>query len=391
MGAVATYTFTDVQANHTIAASFVVKTYTITATAGPGGTITPSGTVAVACGADQGFAIAPAAGFGILDVVVDGSSVGPLASYTFTGVAANHTIHASFVDTQCPSVTVVAPNGGETLFVTLNVDLTWTATDNVGVTCVDLLLSRTGAAGPYTPIASCIPNSGSYAWPVSGPPTNAAVLKVVGHDAAGNACEDLSDAEFRILDYPVPVLLAQFQANPLDGGVELRWQLNDVVPFVRTEIERSETIQGPYAKLDEAVHAEGQEYVLLDRTAEAGRTYWYRLNGLTGGGQVVTFPPLSTTAGMPITEFALPAISPNPTRDLARISFAVPRSSHVRVTVVDVQGRQVATLIDRNFNVGRYQVTWNGESERGRVASGIYFIRLEAPGKNLVQRVVFMH
>ena len=98
VGAVASYTFTTVTANHTIAASFAVNgPYTITASAGTGGSISPSGAVVVACGGSQLFTIAPDACNTIQDVLVDGVSVGAVASYTFTTVTANHTIAASFL------------------------------------------------------------------------------------------------------------------------------------------------------------------------------------------------------------------------------------------------------------------------------------------------------
>ncbi len=87
VGAVSSYTFTGVSANHTIAASFVQTTYTITASAGTGGSISPSGPVTVNCGTDQSFTITPASCYQIADVLVDGVSVGAVASYTFTGVA----------------------------------------------------------------------------------------------------------------------------------------------------------------------------------------------------------------------------------------------------------------------------------------------------------------
>jgi len=96
VGAVSSYTFTNVQANHTIAASFAGDTYTILASAGAGGSIAPSGAVTVNCGADQAFAITADACYSIADVLVDGASVGAVASYTFTNVQANHTIAASF-------------------------------------------------------------------------------------------------------------------------------------------------------------------------------------------------------------------------------------------------------------------------------------------------------
>ena len=100
VGAVTSYTFTNVTANHTIAASFAIDTHTITATAGANGTISPSGSVTVNHGGSQTFTITPNTGYHVADVLVDGISVGAVTSYTFTNVTANHTIAASFaIDT----------------------------------------------------------------------------------------------------------------------------------------------------------------------------------------------------------------------------------------------------------------------------------------------------
>jgi hypothetical protein len=76
-GALAGYTFTNVNANHTIAASFSLNgPYTIAASAGTGGTITPTGAASVACGGEQTFAIAAGDCYTLADVVVDGASQG---------------------------------------------------------------------------------------------------------------------------------------------------------------------------------------------------------------------------------------------------------------------------------------------------------------------------
>ncbi len=77
----------------------------ITATAGEGGIITPSGRVYVTEGEDQTFTITPVVGFAIEDVLVDGVSVGAVDSYTFTNVTGTHTISASFkVSSSTPGV-----------------------------------------------------------------------------------------------------------------------------------------------------------------------------------------------------------------------------------------------------------------------------------------------
>ena len=114
VGAVTSYTFTNVTANHTIAASFAIDTYTITAIAGANGSITPSGAVTVDLWRQPGFTITPAAGYHVADVLVDGVSVGAVTSYTFTNVTANHTIAASFAINTYTITALAGANGSIT-------------------------------------------------------------------------------------------------------------------------------------------------------------------------------------------------------------------------------------------------------------------------------------
>ena len=70
--------------------------HTITATAGEGGTIDPSGAVQITDGKSRTFTITADEGYFLSDVKVDGESIGPKASYTFTNVKADHSIAAEF-------------------------------------------------------------------------------------------------------------------------------------------------------------------------------------------------------------------------------------------------------------------------------------------------------
>jgi len=96
------YTFTNVTANHTIEATFAINTYTITATAGENGTITPSGNQTINHGESIEFTITPNSGYLVAEVLVDGIPVTIIPEeggvYTFTNVTANHTIDVSFVE-----------------------------------------------------------------------------------------------------------------------------------------------------------------------------------------------------------------------------------------------------------------------------------------------------
>jgi len=106
--------------DHTIHATFASQptNFTITATAGPGGSISPPGVVSVPEGGSKTFTIAPNTGYQIADVQVDGRSEGPVPTYTFTNVIASHTIHATFISSDqyiinstANSWSIIAPKG----------------------------------------------------------------------------------------------------------------------------------------------------------------------------------------------------------------------------------------------------------------------------------------
>jgi hypothetical protein len=96
------------------------------------------------------------------------------------------------------------------------------------------------------------------------------------------------------------------------------------------------------------------------------------------------------TAGVgerPVADFELAPVQPNPLRGAGRIGFALPSASSVRLSVVDVQGREVAVLAEGVFEAGRHQVRWEGASA-GQVGPGLYFVRLSVAGRSLVRRTV---
>ena len=95
-GIITQYLFRNVQANHHIEAIFKeIIRYTITATATPGGQITPTGSLVLEEGAYQLYTIAPAETYRLTDVFVDNVSIGPVKSYAFTADE-DHTIHVLF-------------------------------------------------------------------------------------------------------------------------------------------------------------------------------------------------------------------------------------------------------------------------------------------------------
>ena len=104
----------------TVTASFVaIPSFTITATAGSGGAISPSGSVNVNKGGTQTFTITPNNGYTVSDVTVDGVSVGAVAAYTFANVAASHSITSTFVASGCANLPVKIARATPLYFSTL--------------------------------------------------------------------------------------------------------------------------------------------------------------------------------------------------------------------------------------------------------------------------------
>ena len=77
-----------------------VGVYDITAQTSNGGTVSPQGTVSVMRGGSQKYTITPKSGYTISDVFIDGESIGPVKTYTFTNVTSKHTILATFKKSQ---------------------------------------------------------------------------------------------------------------------------------------------------------------------------------------------------------------------------------------------------------------------------------------------------
>ena len=92
----------------------------------------------------------------------------------------------------------------------------------------------------------------------------------------------------------------------------------------------------------------------------------------------------SASAEAAITEVELTAIAPNPSTGSARVSFALPEAGPARVTVYDVRGRSVATLVDGPLSAGRHEATLDS----GSLAAGVYVVRLEAGGAVVTRQAV---
>ena len=128
-----------------------VLTYTITASAGANGAISPVGVTTLNHTQSQVYAITPNSGYKVSDVLVDGASVGAVSTYTFSNPTANHTISASFVQL-IPDHVVVTPVAPQTLTPPQTIQFTGQVQDKDNYVIPGLSLTWNGAdtAGLYT-------------------------------------------------------------------------------------------------------------------------------------------------------------------------------------------------------------------------------------------------
>ncbi len=110
-----------------------------------------------------------------------------------------------------------------------------------------------------------------------------------------------------------------------------------------------------------------------------------QIGGLGWGCSLVGLPDPETPA------FWLGQNHPNPFNPRTTIDFSVPTAGLARVLVYGVDGRRVATLVDRHIEAGPHEIVWNGRDDSDRrLPSGIYYARLEAGGQAATLKLLLM-
>jgi hypothetical protein len=109
-------------------------------------------------------------------------------------------------------------------------------------------------------------------------------------------------------------------------------------------------------------------------------------SGLSSGPLCVNVPERAPV------RYALVGAVPNPFNPATSIFFDVPApGGRVSITVYDVAGRRIASLLDRECPPGRQSVYWDGRTDHsGHAASGVYMCRMEAPGFKGVLKITLL-
>lgn len=370
VGTPTSYTFSAINANHTIAASFAPITWTITASASALGAIAPSGAVIVNQAASQAFTITPQTGAHVADVLVDGVSVGAVTAYTFTNVEAAHTIAASFAADQL-SLTVSHTGSGA---VSKSPDL---------------------ATYPYgsavTVTAAPSPGWAFDGW--TGDTTTAGNPLALTMVAARSFTAHFVDVAAPTVDLLLPT---GGETWDMGSPATIQWTATDNAGVDSVDIDFSPSgTSGPWYGIAHGLTNTGAYSwtVQPPMTVEG----FVRVTARDAAGNAASDTLLTpVTVRDPSTDgvedgalaFALARPTPNPSAGDALLTFALPHESLARVEILDAAGRRV-TQHAGTFAAGRHAWTWDGRHADGsRARAGLYFVRLSAAGQVKIQRLV---
>jgi len=82
---------------------------------------------------------------------------------------------------------------------------------------------------------------------------------------------------------------------------------------------------------------------------------------------------------------------PNPFNPVTKLRYDLPENSHVNITIFDILGREVKTIVNQYQNAGHRSITWNATNDRGHsVSAGVYLYRIQAGNYTLAKKMVLL-
>ncbi len=175
--------------------------------------------------------------------------------------------------------------------------------------------------------------------------------------------------------------LNSFDAVATSEGIQLDWRTASESNLDRWEVQRSGaglsfTTIASIAATNSMV---GESYSYLDRSAQPGLTYRYRLVEVDVSGVRTVHDDFVRAASMPLIHtlpltYYLGDNYPNPFNPQTTIRFGLPEDAHVTLKVYDVTGAEIATLVNGDLRADEHAVTFDARS----FPSGVYFYRLNA-------------
>jgi hypothetical protein len=178
-----------------------------------------------------------------------------------------------------------------------------------------------------------------------------------------------------------------------DSSVRLRWLLPDCPSGQGVLIYRATSPEGPYRCITSEPLPDVAHGSYIDDTAWPGATFWYELRALLPSGEELLATDIRASVSVPGSLVAgIRHVAPNPAHGQTTIAYSLPPGwRSARLAIHDVAGRVVTRLDPEDGAAGWMSVDWDGTAGSGqKVASGVYFVRLEVDGVSASERLVLL-
>jgi hypothetical protein len=187
----------------------------------------------------------------------------------------------------------------------------------------------------------------------------------------------------------VAVAISELRASASAQAVTLTWRSSSAGEDVGFNVYRAEKGSQLFRKINDALIANSTHPSYVDRTAVPGKTYIYKIGIVESGSE--RFSGEIEASIRQKLELKLLQNYPNPFNPATTISFTLPEKVNVNLSIFDLQGKLVKTLISETLPEGDGECMWDGTDLRGNsVSSGIYFYRLKAGKKVLTKKMVLL-
>ncbi|GMV00020.1 MAG: hypothetical protein AMXMBFR51_27520 [Ignavibacteriota bacterium] len=190
------------------------------------------------------------------------------------------------------------------------------------------------------------------------------------------------------LSYIVPVELTSFTATSENGEVHLKWTTatetnNQGFEILRSAGNNKEWQNAGYAA-GFGTTTEPKSYSFVDSKLDAGE-YTYRLKQIDFDGTVTYSEEVKVEVEIPLV-YSLEQNYPNPFNPSTTIKYSLSEDGFVKLSVYNLLGEEVTTLVNNEQKAGRYEVNFDAS----KLASGIYMYRLESNNFLSIKKMILI-
>jgi hypothetical protein len=211
-----------------------------------------------------------------------------------------------------------------------------------------------------------------------------------GENSVGNVSNIFLDDFYyanELSSTPLPVELTSFSATTIGKDVKLSWNTATEINNYGFDVERS-VAKGEWEKIG-FVNGNGnsnspKNYSFVDDSVTAG-TYSYRLKQIDNDGQFEYSKTVEVNLNAP-KKFELSQNYPNPFNPTTTISYNIPEASNVKLTIYNLLGQEIITLVNKFEEAGVHTATFNASE----LNSGLYIYKLQAGSFNQTRKMTLI-